>query len=156
MKKCWKIAIALAAAGALGVFPAVSAGHGGPGETHMASELVVVNAKKAKSTSVLIPHVAEGCHVWAVGKTKAANMKLLLKSGAKLTFTNKDINGHQLVQKSGPKLTTARLGMNGTVSYTLTKKGTYKFVSKTFDFPNMPEMESMTPDNILLLTLVVT
>ena len=150
-----KIGFALAAAAAVGAFPAVSAGHGGPSAHHEMS-LAVVNAKGAKSLTLDIAHVQEGCHIFAAGKKQSYNMKVLLKRGAALRIVNRDTDGHQFVQKAGPKIATARLPMMGKASIVFKKAGTYRLVTKSFDMPGMPEMETEGGDHPLQLTLVVT
>lgn len=161
MSRYAKIVVGLAAAGAIGVFPATSAGHGGipshggPGAHHSMKQ-AVVNAQGARSTTVNIPHVQDGCHLWAAGAKQSYNMKLLLKRGARLTIVNRDINGHHLVQQAGPKVPAARLSMNAKTTIAFAKAGVYRFVTKAFEIPGMPEVGMEGTDHPLQLTVVVT
>lgn len=155
MFRYWKIGLLAALATTFVAFPATASGHDDPGGKHAASELVVVNAKKARSTLLTIPHVQEGCHLFATGKTRAANMKLLVARGARVTIANRDIDGHRFVQRSGPKIKAPRLAMNQKATFVFKKTGVYKLTTRSFEMPGMPEMSTEGADNVLLLTIAV-
>jgi hypothetical protein len=123
-----------------------------PGTTAAQSPLVVKGG-----SLVTIVHVQKGCHVWTAGKAAgAASAKVLLRRGQRLTVLNKDLDTHMLVRVAGPKLALGKpIMMNGRVTLTFAQPGVYKLRTKQIETPGMPEVETMGPDNMLSMLVVV-
>ncbi len=124
-----------------------------------AGAFVVANtvAAGAVTKRVAIVHVQKGCHVWSVGATRTAKLRLSLHKGASLAVVNQDLDMHKLVQVSGPRTNTgAFMMMNQRVSLRFTKAGIYRFHTRVADMRGMPETETIGPDNKLVLTIRVT
>lgn len=113
-----------------------------------------------RTVSLAIQHVQHGCHVWSNGKTTEALMRLHLKRGQTLSIVDMDVDAHQLMQVAGP----ARLRMGGPMmttdgmKMTFTKKGIYRFGTRTLEMPGMAGMadvKTIGPDNKLRLVVTV-
>jgi hypothetical protein len=125
----------------------------------VAGGFVVANtlAAGAVTKRVTIVHVQKGCHVWSVGTTRAASVRLSLGKGAKLLVVNQDLDMHELVQVSGPSIKTGPfMMMNQRVSLRFTKTGLYRFHTRVADMRGMPEVKTIGPDHKLVLTIRVT
>jgi hypothetical protein len=159
MKKSALITLAALAAVAAAAFPATIAAHGDePDDMGMAVAKALKNPLVVKGSARLtIIHVQKGCHVWSNGKaTPAAGVKVVLKPGQRLTVLNQDIDTHKLVRLAGPKVVLGKaLSMNDRVTIAFQKPGIYKLRTMKMETPGMPEVETMSPDNILAMLVVV-
>ena len=103
-----------------------------------------------------IVHVQTGCHVWSDGKRQAASMRLSLRRGARLAILDRDIDAHQLVQLSGPRLSLGGpMMMNHGTTVVFRQAGVYRLTTRTIEMPGMPEIKTIGPDNTLRLTVKV-
>jgi hypothetical protein len=124
-----------------------------------AGAFIVANtvAAGAATKRVTIVHVQKGCHVWSVGATRTASVRVTLHRGATLAVVNQDIDMHKLVQVSGP---TTKPGpfmmMNQRVLLRFAKTGLYRFHTRVADMRGMPEVKTIGPDNKLVLTVRVS
>lgn len=125
--------------------------------------LVVVTAAlgagttPVKHASYTIVHVQKGCHVWVVGGKQLASSRVQLARGGIVAVLNQDIDGHKLVQLAGPaKLHLAALKMNGRATIRFTKPGVYRLGTKPFEMKGAPMVETIGPDHVLRLTVVVS
>ncbi len=110
--------------------------------------------------TVQIRHQVRGCHTWSAnGGAYTAHATMGVSRGALVTFTNKDIMRHTLIQTSGPKVTigSARMARVGAHAYiTFTRAGQYRFVTRFGeDYPGMDQMETIGEDNVLTLKVIV-
>ena len=113
-----------------------------------------------RPVSLTIQHVQRGCHVWSNGKTTGPAMRLHLEQGQTLSITDMDVDAHQMMQFAGP----AHMEMGGpmmsthTMKMTFTKKGLYRFGTKTVEMAGMAGMadaKTIGPDNKLRLIVTV-
>jgi hypothetical protein len=111
----------------------------------------------AVTKHVAIVHVKKGCHVWSVGATRTANLRVNLHRGDRLSVVNQDLDMHKLVEVSGPKIHAGPfMMMNQRVSLHFTKTGVYRFHTRVADMRGMPEAKTIGPDNKLVLTVRVS
>jgi plastocyanin len=124
-----------------------------------AGAFIVANtvAAGAVTKRVAIVHVQKGCHVWSVGATRTASLRLSLHVGDRLTVVNQDLDMHKLVQVSGPPTKAgAFMMMNQRVLVRFTTVGLYRFHTRVADMRGMPEAKTIGPDNKLLLAVRVS
>ena len=159
MKKNALITLAALAAVAAAAFPATIAAHGDePDDMGMAVAKALKNPLLVKGSARLtIIHVQKGCHSWSTGKgAPAEGVKVILKRGQRLTILNQDIDTHKLVSLAGPKLALGKaLSMNDRVTLAFQKPGIYKLRTMKMETPGMPEVETMSPDHVLAMLVVV-
>jgi hypothetical protein len=111
----------------------------------------------AQTVSLTILHVQRGCHVWSNGKTTGAMMRLHLKRGQTLSIMDMDVDAHKMMQFSGPM----HMQMGGPMmtthgmKMTFTKKGIYRFGTKTVAMAGMTDVKTIGPDNKLRLVVTV-
>ena len=136
--------------------PATVGAHGGktPMTVAMAMKSPLVIHGSARLTIV---HGSDGCHSWFSGKgATATGVKAVLAPGQRLTIVNKDLDMHKLLSLSGPKLALGKaLSMNDGVTLTFKRPGIYKLRTMPVDTPGMPEVETMGPDHVLAMLVVV-
>lgn len=97
----------------------------------------------------------QGCHVFS-GAVRGAHIRLSLAKGGALTVLNQDVDGHQLIQTSGPaKLALKALKMNDRAVLRFTKPGSYTFGTKPFELKGMPAVKTMGMDNALRIIVTV-
>ncbi len=124
-----------------------------------AGAFIVANtvAAGAATKQVAIVHLQKGCHVWSVGATRTASLRLSLHRGDRLTVVNQDLDMHKLVQVSGPPTNAGVfMMMNQRVALRFTKVGLYRFHTRVADMRGMPEAKTIGPDNKLVLTVRVS
>jgi hypothetical protein len=124
----------------------------------VAGAMVVASpgAAGAVTKHVTIVHVKKGCHVWSVGATRTANLRLSLHRGGRLVVVNQDLDMHKLVEVSGPKVHAGPfMMMNKRVSLHFTTSGVYRFHTRVADMRGMPEAKTIGPDHKLVLTVRV-
>lgn len=159
MKKTVLIILGAVAAIALSAFPATSAAHGGdPHDTAAAIAKALKSPLVVKgSANLSIIHVQKGCHVWSVAKGKpATGVKVFLRRGQRLTVLNQDLDMHKLARLSGPKVALGKtLAMNDRVTVRFRTRGIYKLRTVKMETPGMSEVETIGPDNILAMVVVV-
>ena len=159
MKKIALIILGTFAVLVAGAFPATIAAHGGePDDEAMAIAMALKNPLVVKgSTRLTIVHIQKGCHAWSNGeRAPAAGVKIILKRNQRLTVINQDLDTHKLVRLAGPKVALGRaLSMNDRVTLTFKKAGVYKLFTQKTMTPGMPEVETIGPDHILAMLVVV-
>ncbi|HLG08369.1 MAG TPA: hypothetical protein VI409_06840 [Gaiellaceae bacterium] len=159
MKKTALIILGTLAAIAAGAFPATTAAHGDePDDEAMAIAMALKNPLVVKGSARLtIVHIQKGCHAWSKGEgAPAAGVKIILKRNQRLTVINQDLDTHKLVRLAGPKVALGRaLSMNDRVTLIFKKAGVYKFFTQKMKAPGMPEVETVGPDHILAMLVVV-
>lgn len=111
----------------------------------------------AQPVSLTIQHVQRGCHVWSNGKTTGAMMRLHLKQGQTLSIMDMDVDAHKMMQFAGP--THMQMGGPMMTSHgmkmTFTKKGIYRFGTRTVEMAGMTDVKTIGPDNKLRLVVTV-
>jgi hypothetical protein len=126
---------------------------------HMTSGTMMGTAKTAATPSAQalnIVHVQRGCHVWSNGTTSGPQMRMMLAAGGTLRITDEDVDPHKLIQVAGRKVMLGKAMMTGDVAQiSFPAKGVYKFTTKTLEMPGMAEVETIGPDNHLMLTVNV-
>jgi hypothetical protein len=123
----------------------------------LALAAAVAGGAAAKSPQLWITHFQKGCHVWSNGAEKAATMQLTLRHGTALSIINQDLDQHQLVQLTGPKVAVGRpMMMNHPQVIRFAKVGIYRFTTKVSPMAGMPDVKTIGPDNVLRLTVRVT
>lgn len=79
---------------------------------------------------------------------------MVLKRGQRLT-SSPGLGTHKLVRLSGPKLALGKaLSMNDDVTLAF-QSGVYKLLMKKVEMPGMPEFETIGPDHVLAMLVVV-
>jgi len=159
MKKPALTALATLAAIAAAALPATTAAHGeDPADVAAAVAKALKNPLVVKgSTRLTIVHLQKGCHSWSTGKgAPAAGVKAVLARGQRLTVLNQDIDTHKLVRMSGPALALGKaLSMNDRFTLTFRTPGIYKLRTKKMHTPGMPDVETVGPDHMLAMLVVV-
>ena len=125
---------------------------------HMSSGTTMGNGGAAAPTAstLSIVHVQRGCHVWNDGGKTGATMRMMLAAGRTLRITDEDVDPHKLIQVAGPMVMLGKAMMTGDVAQiSFPTKGVYKFTTKTLEMPGMAEVETIGPDNRLMLTVNV-
>ena len=168
-----KLLVALGgfAGGAVAVFALVQAGgpsqntasaihpaNTSPAMTSAAGMMGGVNAT-ASDVQLRIIHVLRGCHVWRSDQGQGSMMRITLPHGARLSIVDQDLDAHQLVQLSGPRLhMPAPMAMMGRGQVSFTRAGVYRLATKKVDLPgqSMSQAKTVGPDNNLRLTVTVT
>lgn len=110
-----------------------------------------------QAVSLTIQHVQRGCHVWSNGKTIGAMMRLHLKQGQTLSIMDMDVEPHKMMQLAGP----THMHMGGPMmtshgmKMTFTKRGIYRFGTRTVEMAGMTDVKTTGPDNKLRLVVTV-
>jgi len=112
---------------------------------------------RGQTVKLTIQHVQRGCHVWSNGKTTGTMMRLHLRRGQRLSIMDMDVDAHRMMQFSGPMPMQmgAAMMMNHGMTMRFTRKGTYRFGTKTVPMPGAMEVKTVGPDNKLRLVVTV-
>lgn len=140
------------------LLPATVAAHGGdPQDTAKAMAMSMKHPMTMKGGgAITIVHMQKGCHVWSRGSGSSPGAKVFLKRGQKLKIVNHDVDAHRFVRVSGPKIALGKtLMLNQSKTLRFTKKGVYKLRTRTVEVPGAPEIETIGPDKVLVLLVVV-
>lgn len=157
MKKSALILIGALAAVAVGVFPAVTAAHEGPGDA-VAIATALKNPLLVKgNASVTIVHLQKGCHSWSLGRgAPAPGVKVVLKRGQRVTILNQDVDMHRLVRIAGPRLALGKaMATSDRRTLTFSTPGVYKLHTHRVEMPGMAEVETGGPAHVLAMLVVV-
>ena len=126
---------------------------------HMSSGTMMGNANATATPAAQtlnIVHVQRGCHVWSNGTKSGATMQMMLMAGGTLRITDEDVDPHKLIQVAGPQVMLGKAMMTGDVAQiSFPMRGVYRFTTKTLEMPGMAEVETIGPDNHLMLTVNV-
>jgi hypothetical protein len=122
------------------------------------SGMSMTGSASLATRKLTIQHVQNGCHVWSNGHTTGAVMGLHLRLGQKLSILDADVDAHQLMELAGPMH--LRMGgpmmMNRGMTFAFTKKGVYRFATKTVEMEGGGmEVKTVGPDNNLQLLVTV-
>ena len=112
---------------------------------------------RVQTIRLTIQHVQRGCHVWSNGKTTGAMMRLHLKQGQTLSIMDMDVDAHKMMQFAGPthmKIGAPMMTTHG-MQMTFTKKGIYRFGTRTVEMAGMSDVKTVGPDNKLRLVVTV-
>jgi hypothetical protein len=111
----------------------------------------------AQTVRLTIQHVQRGCHVWSNGQTTGAMMRLHLKHGQTLSIMDMDVDAHRMMQFAGP----THMQMGGPmmtthgIKMTFTRRGIYRFGTRTVEMAGMTDVKTIGPDNKLRLVVTV-
>lgn len=110
-----------------------------------------------RTVSLTIQHVQRGCHVWSNGKTTGAMMRLHLRKGQTLSIMDMDVDAHRMMQFAGPMHMRMGGPMMATqqMKMTFTKRGIYRFGTRTVEMAGMADVKTIGPDNKLRLVVTV-
>jgi hypothetical protein len=102
-----------------------------------------------------IVHFVHGCHVWSLGDKPTA--KITLKLGTKLAIRDSCPMDFRFEQLAGPKLQLGDpLTHQGTVrTIAFRKRGLYKLQATNVQSSEQQGLQTLGPDNVLVLTVVV-
>jgi hypothetical protein len=131
------------------------------GSTAMSSRMMTSGVGRtmvrAQTVRLTIQHVERGCHVWSNGQTTGAMMRLRLKIGQTLSIMDMDVDAHRMMQFGGPTrmYLAVPMMMNHGMTMRFTRKGTYRFGTKTVQMPNAMDVKTIGPDNKLRLVVTV-
>ena len=112
---------------------------------------------RVQAVRLTIQHVQRGCHVWSNGKRTGAMMRLHLKQGQTLSIMDMDVDAHKMMQFAGPmhmRIGAAMMTTHG-MQMTFTKKGIYRFGTRTVEMAGMSDVKTVGPDNKLRLMVTV-
>lgn len=115
-------------------------------------------AAASRTVRMAIVHVVRGCHTWSVGsKLARPSRTLTLERGTKLVIRVNCPMDFDFSQRSGPSL---RLGPRRTYAGTtrtivFRKSGVYKLKAKNVQSSEEMGLETLGPDNRLMLTVRV-
>lgn len=128
----------------------------------MPAGMVMSSAARAtiaspRTVSLTIQHVQRGCHVWSNGKTTGAMMRLHLRKGQTLSIMDMDVDAHRMMQFAGPMHMRMGGPMMATqqMKMTFTKRGIYRFGTRTVEMAGMADVKTIGPDNKLRLVVTV-
>lgn len=160
MKKLLLTIAGFAAGSAIVVGTAAALGGSGQSATPAAAptmpSTLMVPAAATTTKKLTIQHVQKGCHVWSDGTRRAAVMRLTLSRGTRLTITDLDIDPHQLLQVSGPRLgLRGHMMMGGVESVVFKQSAVYQLKTKTVEMGPMMDTKTDGPDNALRLIVRV-
>lgn len=128
----------------------------GPGPKHPGAGRVI-QVKASGQTTIWILHVARGCHSWSDGKQVGETARVTMQRGSRLMIVNQDIDGHTLIQTSGPRIALrVQMMMGHGTAVTFRQSGNYRFRTKTFEMPGMGDMKTIGPDHELMLVVQVS
>jgi plastocyanin len=132
-------------------------------------------AAPAASTTLVITHKVQGCHIWALNGAKpAVNQTIKLHPGQTLTIRNSDLMPHQLIKTSGSAVTMNLVSsgvmstgtlkapyaagmmphMASTLRVAFPKAGTYTFKTAAGE-DYMAGVKTVGEDNVLKVKVVV-
>jgi hypothetical protein len=160
------LASAAASASILGV--GLLVGCGGSNST---AATPVSTSSAPTSATLLIQHVVQGCHSWALdGGPLKVNQDATLAAGGTLSITDDDVMPHQLIELSGPAVVVSGTPMNhmgGTAApgtrmnhmgaaatVTFAKPGHYTFTTKPGE-DYMKGVQTVGADHVLKLSVTV-
>ena len=106
---------------------------------------------------IVIHHQVRGCHNWSVdGASWHIAQHVSLAAPSTITFQNRDMMPHRLVQESGPAVTYVghpnMAYMTASVTVRFPRAGTYRFTTK----PGRVYMKMKTIGSLNVLRLTVT
>ncbi len=126
----------------------------------LAAVVAIAPAAAASPTIRLtIIHVVQGCHVWGTNDSQplGAKRKLTLGRGAKLVIRDNCTMSFDFSQVAGPKLKLGdpRIYPGTTRTIVFRKAGLYKLRAKNTDSSADMGLQTLGPDNTLVLTVRV-
>ena len=104
-----------------------------------------------------IVHHVRGCHVWSAKRLLGASTKITVKRGTKLQVRISCPMDFDFAQLSGPKLALGnpRSVAGTTRTIVLGKLGTYRLRATNVQTSEEQGLQTLGPDNLLTLTVVV-
>ncbi len=127
--------------------------------TAAAVALAGTGAAAAASPTVrmTIVHFVRGCHVWSVSTSKGPSARIALRRGARLEIRVVCPMDFDLRQVAGPKvkLGGSRLYRGETRVLTFRKPGVYRLTATNVQSSQELGLDTIGPDNVLTLTVVV-
>lgn len=123
--------------------------------------LVVVPLGTAAAASptvrLSILHTVHGCHVWMTTKVPGPSTTITVKRGARLEIRPLCPMDFDFAQSAGPRLAlgnprTLRGSMRTIV---FPRKGVYRLTARNVQSPADVGLQTLGPDNVLTLTVVV-
>ena len=105
-----------------------------------------------------IVHHFRGCHVWVKNEVRGASTSIKVKPGTRLAMRISDPMDFEFRQLAGPRLELgARRSTSGTVRTIVFKKpGRYVLSAKNLQSSQELSLQTLGPDNLLRLIVVVT
>ena len=123
--------------------------------------VVVITPAAAASPTVrmTIVHFVQGCHVWGTkdGQPLGPKRTITLKLGAKLVIRDNCPMTFDFSQVAGPKLKLGnpRTYPGTTRTFIFRKAGLYRLKAKNVETSDDQGLETLGPDNVLVLTVRV-
>jgi len=138
----------------------MGAGMSGPAAMRTTTMMGSGSAETTSTSAVAlsIRHVQRGCHVWNEDGRQSPMMRISLPRGGRLRILDQDLDAHQLVELSGPRMRMpAAMAMMDTANLRFMMPGVYRLATKTVDLPGakMPDAPTVGPDNHLKLLVTV-
>jgi hypothetical protein len=105
-----------------------------------------------------IVHAVRGCHVWSAGSVSRPAAKISLKRGTRLEIRISCPMDFDFSQTAGPKLDlrAPRTFAGTTRTIVFRKAGVYKLTAKNVQTSEEMGLQTLGPDNVLTLTVVVS
>ena len=118
-----------------------------------------VAAAASPTVRLAIVHAMRGCHVWGTESSQplGPSRKLSVRRGTKLMIRVSCPMSFELAQTAGPALDLGDTRMYpGTVrTITFGRAGVYKFTATNVETSEQMGLQTLGPDNVLGLTVVV-
>ena len=123
--------------------------------------LVVVPLGTAAAASptvrLSILHTVHGCHVWMTTKVPGPSTTITVKRGARLEIRPLCPMDFDFAQSAGPRLALGnpRTLRGSTRTIVFPRKGVYRLTARNVQSPADVGLQTLGPDNVLTLTVVV-
>jgi hypothetical protein len=115
-------------------------------------------AAASPTVRLAIVHTVSGCHVWQLGaQARGPTTRVTLKRGARLELRATCPMDFDLAQVSGPRfaLGAPRLYAGTTRAVVFRNAGVYRLTAKNVQSSEQQGLQTLGPDNTLMLTVVV-
>lgn len=115
-------------------------------------------AAPAKTVQLSIVHAVRGCHIWQATRGSGPTMVVKLARGGRIQVRVSCPMDFRLVKLRGPAVAigdpTFHTGTSRTLRFP--RRGTYVFSATNLQSSEQMGLQTLGPDNVLKLTVVVT
>lgn len=104
-----------------------------------------------------ILHTLHGCHVWMTTRVLGSSTKVTIKAGTRIVIRPMCPMDFDFAQTAGPRvaLGSPRTLRGTTRTIVFPRRGVYRFTARNVQTPAEVGLQTLGPDNILSLTVVV-
>jgi hypothetical protein len=104
-----------------------------------------------------IVHTVHGCHVWVSNKVLGPSVAITVRRGTRLVIRPTCPMDFDVAQVRGPRLKRGnpRIARGSSRVITFTRSGVYRLTAKNVQTSTDVGLQTLGPDNVLVLTIVV-